>query len=315
MTAHGPYLFKYLPGEDVAGGGPGTPSAMSEFAARRDRATRRRVADRTVEAPLSDTADLRRQIWRSSSDRDLRGSRRPRLNDERSTTSSRFTTFYAIKGRNLVVPRLPSYDAIDVSYLGNIILEAAGLPLSEAQTRRRALMQACAGKYFELRAARRILAFHRRLIQSGLIRSPCTHDGAFRISKAQQAVEIVRTLGSYRWAGLYDVLPSEIAVIAWSGPQAPTYPRFPITQGLNGACVASRRAVIVQDVAADPRYLTTIGGTRGEMIQPVIDPSGVVVGTIDVESDRVNAFSSRDEELLAACAGICSGCGLRPAKQ
>jgi L-methionine (R)-S-oxide reductase len=91
-------------------------------------------------------------------------------------------------------------------------------------------------------------------------------------------------------------------VIAWSGPQAPAYPRFPITKRLNGASVASRRPVIVQDVASDPRYLTTIGGTRGEMIQPVIDKSGVVVGTIDVESDRVNAFSSRDEELLALCA-------------
>ena len=123
-----------------------------------------------------------------------------------------------------------------------------------------------------------------------------------RAVKAQQAIELIRRLGSYRWAGLYDVLPSEIAVIAWSGPEAPTHPRFPIEKGLNGACVASRQPVIVQDVASDSRYLTTIGGTRGEMIQPVLDQSGVVIGTIDVESDRVNAFSSHDEELLAECA-------------
>jgi L-methionine (R)-S-oxide reductase len=101
---------------------------------------------------------------------------------------------------------------------------------------------------------------------------------------------------------LYDVLASEIAVIAWSGPQAPTHPRFPIARGLNGACISSRKPVIVQDVASDERYLTTIDGTRGEMIQPVFAQSGTVVGTIDVESDRVNAFSSRDEELLAVCA-------------
>jgi L-methionine (R)-S-oxide reductase len=123
-----------------------------------------------------------------------------------------------------------------------------------------------------------------------------------RAAKAQRAIELIKTLGPYRWAGLYDVLPSEIAVIAWSGPQGPTHPRFPIAQGLNGACVAGRKPVIVQDVAIDRRYLTTIGGTRGEMIQPVLDESGVVVGTIDVESDRVNAFSDRDGELLAACA-------------
>ena len=123
-----------------------------------------------------------------------------------------------------------------------------------------------------------------------------------RAARAQRAIDLIRKLGPYRWAGLYDVLPSEIAVIAWSGPQAPTHPRFPIAQGLNGACVSSRKPVIVQDVANDPRYLTTIGGTRGELIQPVIDQSGTVVGTIDVESDRVNAFSDRDEMLLAVCA-------------
>ena len=123
-----------------------------------------------------------------------------------------------------------------------------------------------------------------------------------RVTKAQRAVDLIRILGSYRWVGLYDVLPTQIAVIAWSGPEAPTHPRFPITKGLNGACVSSRKPVIVQDVANDSRYLTTIGGTRGEMIQPIVDQSGVVIGTIDVESDRVNAFGGRDEDLLADCA-------------
>ena len=123
-----------------------------------------------------------------------------------------------------------------------------------------------------------------------------------RAARAQRAIDLIKSLGPYRWAGLYDVLPSEIAVIAWSGPEAPTHPRFPIAQGLNGACVSSRKPVIVQDVASDPRYLTTIGGTRGEMIQPVVDEAGVVVGTIDGESDRLNAFGARDEELLAVCA-------------
>jgi GAF domain-containing protein len=127
-----------------------------------------------------------------------------------------------------------------------------------------------------------------------------------RAAKAQRAVDLVRTLGSYRWAGLYDVLPAEISVVAWSGPEAPTYPRFPITKGLNGACVSSRKPVVVQDVANDPRYLTTIGGTQGEMIQPVVDTTGAVIGTIDVESDRANAFTVRDEELLARCAAALS---------
>jgi L-methionine (R)-S-oxide reductase len=123
-----------------------------------------------------------------------------------------------------------------------------------------------------------------------------------RADKAREAARIIRSLGPYRWTGLYDVLDTEIAVIGWDGPEPPTFPRFAVTKGLNGASVFSKAPVIVQDVSADPRYLTTISGTRGEMIYPVIALSGRVLGTIDVESDRINAFSAHDEELLAACA-------------
>jgi putative methionine-R-sulfoxide reductase with GAF domain len=51
---------------------------------------------------------------------------------------------------------------------------------------------------------------------------------------------------------------NEIVVIAWAGPEPPTYPRFPISQGPNGIAVASKRPVIVQDVAKDSRYLTIL---------------------------------------------------------
>jgi putative methionine-R-sulfoxide reductase with GAF domain len=98
------------------------------------------------------------------------------------------------------------------------------------------------------------------------------HSPGTREKRSQAAVRLIRALGPYRWAGLYDVTVNEIAVIAWDGPEPPT-------------------------------YLTTIGGTRGEMIQPVLRPSGLVVGTIDVESEKLNAFSDRDTTLLAACAG------------
>jgi L-methionine (R)-S-oxide reductase len=123
-----------------------------------------------------------------------------------------------------------------------------------------------------------------------------------REERARSAARLIRALGAYRWIGLYDVSDAEIAVIAWDGPEPPTFPQFPVTQGLNGAAVATKRPVIAQDVTKDARYLTTIGGTRGEMIQPVLTRDGVVVGTIDVESDRIDAFTSRDDVLLAACA-------------
>lgn len=103
--------------------------------------------------------------------------------------------------------------------------------------------------------------------------------------------------------GLYDVTPAEIVAIAWTGLDAPAFPSFPITHGLNGAAVASRLHVVVQDVAGDPRHLTTFGSTRAEAVFVVASRTdGRVLGTVDVESGRPNAFTPDDEAFLRNCA-------------
>ena len=57
------------------------------------------------------------------------------------------------------------------------------------------------------------------------------------------------------------------------------------------------------DVREDPRYLTAFGSTRSEIIVPVLDRAGrKVVGTIDVESEEVDAFSEEDRAALERCA-------------
>jgi len=123
-----------------------------------------------------------------------------------------------------------------------------------------------------------------------------------RARKARLAAEAIRDARGYRWVGLYDVADTEIVAVGWSGAVAPAFPRFPIDQGLNGAAVRSARPVVVQDVRADPRYLTTFGSTGAEAIFPVVSATGEVIGTIDAESDRTNAFTAEDDAFLSACA-------------
>lgn len=123
-----------------------------------------------------------------------------------------------------------------------------------------------------------------------------------RYGVARQAADLIRQAGSYRWVGLYDVTDTEVAAIAWTGEIAPAFPRFPRTQGLNGAAIAAGDVVISQDVTRDPRYLTAFATTGSEAIIPVVTSHGQVIGTIDVESDRLNAFSAADEMFLRDCA-------------
>jgi GAF domain-containing protein len=124
-----------------------------------------------------------------------------------------------------------------------------------------------------------------------------------RHTRARQAAELVQSARGFHWVGLYDVTSTEIVAIAWTGAEAPAFPRFPIGRGLNGAAVASRQHVIVQDVSRDSRYLTTFGTTRAEAVFVVASPDdGSIIGTIDVESDRTDAFTPDDEAFLRSCA-------------
>jgi GAF domain-containing protein len=122
-----------------------------------------------------------------------------------------------------------------------------------------------------------------------------------RVARAMEAAECICIARNFHWVGLYDVTESEIRAIAWTGSIPPAFPTFPRTQGLNGAAVATGRPVIINDVRNDPRYLTTFSATLAEAVVPV--RSGTrIAGTIDVESDRVNAFSADDEQFLKQCA-------------
>ena len=57
-----------------------------------------------------------------------------------------------------------------MAYLGTVILDLAGLPLSDSHRERKRLMAAVQGPLLQLHQARtRSCAFHRRLIDSGVM--------------------------------------------------------------------------------------------------------------------------------------------------
>lgn len=126
-----------------------------------------------------------------------------------------------------------------------------------------------------------------------------------RVAKARRIAEIIREAGPYRWVSIYDVnvRSGVVSNIAWSGPNAPAYPVFPTTKGLTSRAITVRKTVNAGDVASDSSYLTAFDSTRAEIIVPVLDDTGdQVIGTIDVESEHLNAFDSMAQALLEECA-------------
>jgi L-methionine (R)-S-oxide reductase len=124
-----------------------------------------------------------------------------------------------------------------------------------------------------------------------------------RVAKARALAEALQQAKAYHWVGLYDVMPAQIRAIAWTGDVAPAFPSFPRSLGLNGAAVASGRPLVVQDVTQDPRWLTTFGTSKAEVIFPVT-LRGAIVGTIDIESERMGPFTKADEKFLTDAAKL-----------
>jgi phosphoglycerol transferase MdoB-like AlkP superfamily enzyme len=174
MATHSPYDFPYMPEVDVPGGGPGTDPEMNEYL--------RRLAMARM-----DYDDMRREIVRRfPGERFLivqYGDHHPiatrtllgldnKLDAEDIALpleSPGFVTYYAVDGINYQPPALPAVETLDVPYLPLVILNSARLPLPDSFRERQRMLTACNGRYYTCQPHDTILAFHRRMIDSGLI--------------------------------------------------------------------------------------------------------------------------------------------------
>lgn len=123
-------------------------------------------------------------------------------------------------------------------------------------------------------------------------------------SLQQYTVDLIANkLPLYNWTGFYMLDPTDEQMLVL-GPfhGAPTeHVRIPVSQGICGAAVAQDQTVIVDDVSADPRYLSCSIETRSEIVVP-IRAHGKVIGEIDIDSHSLSAFGEQDRLFLEECA-------------
>jgi sigma-B regulation protein RsbU (phosphoserine phosphatase) len=78
--------------------------------------------------------------------------------------------------------------------------------------------------------------------------------------------------------------------------------RVNLNQGLVGYVARTGEATLVPDVEKDPRYFNTRPATRSELVAP-LKSGGRVIGVFNLESDRFEAYTPHDLELVATFAG------------
>ena len=76
--------------------------------------------------------------------------------------------------------------------------------------------------------------------------------------------------------------------------------KIPVHQGVVGTVFSTGHAEIIDDVAVEPRYISGgLRGARSEIVAP-LNLNGDIIGVLDAESERVEAFTPADLEIFSA---------------
>jgi L-methionine (R)-S-oxide reductase len=74
---------------------------------------------------------------------------------------------------------------------------------------------------------------------------------------------------------------------------------IPFSRGVCGAAARTRQVQLVADVDAFPGHIACASSTRSELVLPVFDGQGQVIGVFDIDSNQPDAFTQTDADALS----------------
>ena len=127
-----------------------------------------------------------------------------------------------------------------------------------------------------------------------------TRDPMARMATA--AALLHAKMAGFFWTGWYLLKDGELTVGPYQGSLACLV--LPAHQGVCWAGLDRGEPVIVPDVHAFPGHIACDSRSRSEIVVPLRDRSGAVVGVLDVDSERRDHFDDVDCEGLEAVAAL-----------
>jgi L-methionine (R)-S-oxide reductase len=103
----------------------------------------------------------------------------------------------------------------------------------------------------------------------------------------------------FDWTGFYRNMGGDLLKI---GPYQGGHGclTIPFGRGVCGAAASSGEVQLVPDVDAFPGHIACASTTRSEIVLPVWTRTGALLGVLDIDSDRPDAFDAADADGLAA---------------
>lgn len=116
---------------------------------------------------------------------------------------------------------------------------------------------------------------------------------------ATVACEVHHADERFDWTGFYRVAGPEMLKI---GPYQGGHGclTIPFSRGVCGAAARTGEVQLVPDVDAFPGHIACASSTRSELVLPVWNGKGRLLGVFDIDSDLPDAFTQADADALDA---------------
>ena len=121
---------------------------------------------------------------------------------------------------------------------------------------------------------------------------------------ATVACEVHHADDRFDWTGFYRVVEPEILKI---GPYQGGHGCLviPFARGVCGAAARTQEIQLVPDVEAFEGHIACSSSTRSEIVLPVFNGAGDLIGVFDIDSNQPDAFTEEDAvELSAILAAV-----------
>ena len=127
------------------------------------------------------------------------------------------------------------------------------------------------------------------------------HGERDRIANAANLSALVyNALPDLNWVGFYFLDGRELVVGPFQG--LPACVRIPLDKGVCGAAARTRQTQRIEDVHAFPGHIACDSASNSELVVPLVDADGELLGVFDLDSPLAARFSVEDQQGLEAIA-------------
>ena len=115
---------------------------------------------------------------------------------------------------------------------------------------------------------------------------------------ATLACEVHHADERFDWTGFYRVTaPGMLKIGPYQGGHGCL--TIPFERGVCGTAARTGEVQVVDDVDAFPGHIACASSTRSELVLPVWNGAGDLIGVLDIDSDLPAAFTQEDADALA----------------